>query len=180
MIALMKLIISGKNIEITDALREKVTRKVGKLDKFFNHDIEAHATLSTEKNRHIVEVTIPFNGIILRAEVSSEDMYNSIDKVQEILERQIRRNKTRLSKKVKGGGFKADSFDLMVGGEEEQEYRIVRSKKFSFKPMDIDEAILQMNLVGHEFFMFVNAETKDVNVVYKRKDGNYGLIEPEL
>ncbi len=176
----MKFIISGKNIEITEALKEKVIAKVGKLDRFFGKELEAHVTLSTQKTRHIIEVTIPFNGIILRAEVSNEDMYTAIDKVEEILERQIRRNKTKLMKKVKDGALKASSFDLTVGGEEEHEYYIVRTKKFQAKPMDVDEAILQMNLVGHEFFMFLNSETKDVNVVYKRKDGNYGLIEPEF
>jgi len=176
----MKFIVSGKNLEVTDALREKVNKKLGKLEKFFNPGTEAHITMSVEKNRHIIEVTIPFNGIVIRAEESNDDMYTSIDKVIDILERQIRRNKTRLEKKLREGAFRSENFSVDHDIPEEQEYRVVRSKKFPVKPMTVEEAILQMNLLGHEFFMFSNAETKEANVVYKRKNGNYGLIEPEF
>ena len=175
----MKIIITGKNIEITDALRDRVTKKIGKLDKFFDKDTEAHVTLSVQKMRQIVEVTIPFNGIVLRAEEYNDDMYASIDKTIDVLERQIRKNKTRLERKIYNNEFRIDSHTFDDEVIEEQEFNIVRSKKFAVKPMDVEEAILQMNLLGHAFFMFYNADTRQVNVVYKRKDGNYGLIEPE-
>lgn len=176
----MKFVVSGKNIEVTDALKNKAVKKLGKLEKFFNQDTEAHVTMSVEKNRHIIEVTIHFNGVLLRAEESNMDMYASIDRVIDILERQIRRNKTRLEKKLRAGTLKSDYFKPGVDEEEEREFKVVRSKKFAIKPMTFEEAILQMNLIGHEFFMFSNADTKEVNVVYRRKDGNYGLIEPEF
>ena len=175
----MKIIITGKNIEITDALRDRVTKKIGKLDKFFDKDTEAHVTLSVQKMRQIVEVTIPFNGIVLRAEEYNDDMYASIDKTIDVLERQIRKNKTRLERKIYNNDFRIDSHTFDDEVIEEQEFNIVRSKKFAVKPMDVEEAILQMNLLGHAFFMFYNADTRQVNVVYKRIDGNYGLIEPE-
>lgn len=176
----MKIIVSGKNLEVTEALKEKVIKKVGKLEKYFQPGTEAHVTMSVEKNRQIIEVTIPFKGIITRAEVSNEDMYASIDKAVDILERQIQKNKTRLQKHLHESAFKGDNFDSNVNIPEEHEFKIVRSKRFAIKPMAIEEAVLQMNLIGHEFFMFSNAESKEVNVVYRRKDGNYGLIEPEF
>jgi len=175
----MKVIVSGKNIEVTDALKERAIKKLGKLSKFFDADTEANVTMSVEKNRHIFEVTILFNGVLLRAEVENEDMYAAIDKSVDILERQIRRHKTRLAKKLREGSLRTENYAIQEEIEEEKEFKVVRSKKFSPKPMTVEEAILQMNLLGHEFFVFFNAETKDTNVVYKRKDGNYGLIEPE-
>jgi len=177
---IMKFIVSGKNFEITSALKEKATKKLNKLEKFFNAGTEAHVTMSIEKSRHIVEITIPFNGVVIRAEVENDDMYAAIDKAMDIVERQIRRNRTRLAKKLHENAFKADNFILNEKIDEEREFRVVRSKKFAIKPMTVEEAILQMNLVGHEFFVFSNSETKEVNVVYKRKSGNYGLIEPEF
>lgn len=176
----MKFILIGKNLEITEALREKVTKKMSKLDKFFLPETEVHITLGVEKTRQNVEVTIPFHGVVLRAEVGTEDMYASIDKVIDVLERQVRRNKTRLSRKIHSGAPKATYFESGYETEEEHDFQVVRSKKFAIKPMTTDEAILQMNLIGHNFFMFSNADSKEVNVVYKRKDGNYGLIEPEF
>lgn len=176
----MKIIINGKNIEITDALRERVTKKIGKLDKFFSNETEAHVTLSVQRLRQTVEVTIPFNGIVFRAEESNEDMYTSIDKTIDLLERQIRKNKTRLERRLHDNEFRIENFKFTEEVSEEKEFKIVRSKRFAIKPMDVEEAILQMNLLGHEFFMFHNADTDSVNVVYKRKDGNYGLIEPEF
>ncbi len=176
----MKFIVSGRNLEVTDALKEKVTKKMGKLEKFFNPGTEAHITMSVQKNRQIIEVTIPFNGVVIRAEEANDDMYTSIDKVIDILERQIRRNKTRLEKKLREGAFVTDNYNVDYDIPEEHEFKVVRSKRFAVKPMTTEEAILQMNLLGHAFFMFSNAETKEVNVVYKRKNGNYGLIEPEF
>lgn len=176
----MKTIITGKNIEVTEGLKERVTKKIGKLDKFFNNETVAHVTLSVQRVRQIAEVTISFNGIVLRAEESNDDMYTSIDKTIDLLERQIRKNKTRLERRLRENDFRIENFKFSEEILEEKEFKIVRSKRFAFKPMDVEEAILQMNLLGHEFFMFSNAETKQVNVVYKRKDGNYGLIEPEF
>lgn len=176
----MKFIVIGKNLEVTDALKEKVIKKMSKLEKFFAQGTEVHITMSVVKNKQIVEVTIPFHGVVLRAEASSDDMYASIDKVIDILERQVRRNKTRLARKIHDGAPKSAFFESGAEADEENEFKLVRSKKFAIKPMTTEEAILQMNLIGHEFFMFSNAETKEVNVVYKRKDGNYGLIEPEF
>jgi putative sigma-54 modulation protein len=177
----MKFIISGKNIEITEALRNKTVKKLGKLEKFFNTDTDVYVTMSVEKNRHIVEVTIPFNGMVLRAEESSDDMYASIDMVIDVLEEQVRRYKTRLKKRLYDGAIKTEYFEKInkQDVEEEGEFKVVRSKKFAIKPMVVEEAILQMNLLGHQFFVFTNAENEETNVVYKRKDGNYGLIEPE-
>lgn len=176
----MKFKVTGKNIVVTEALKEMATKKVGKLDKYFRRDTEAQITMSVQKNRQIVEVTIPFEGGLLRAEEDNHDMYASIDKVVDSLERQIRRNKTRLEKKFHEGSLRFENFKFDDGEEEERKYEIVRTKKFAIKPMTVEEAVLQMNLLGHEFFMFSNAETQEANVVYKRKDGNYGLIEPEF
>lgn len=176
----MKFKVSGKNIEVTEALRRAVEKKLGRLDKLFNPETEVHVTLSVEKNRQIVEVTIPFNGVVLRAEEFNEDMYASIDKVVDLLERQIRRNKTRLAKRLHESAFDEENFTVDEEVPEEEEFNVVRSKRFAIKPMDVEEAILQMNLLGHQFFVFSNAESGQVNVIYKRKDGNYGLIEPEF
>lgn len=176
----MKFRLSGKNIEVTEALKNTVIKKLGRLEKFFRPETEVLVTLSVQKNRQIVEVTIPFNGVVLRAEESNGDMYKSIDKVVDVLERQIRRNKTRLSKKLHEDAFEPVNFFINEDIQEEEDFNVVRSKRFAIKPMSIEEAILQMNLLGHQFFVFSNAETTEVNVVYKRKDGNYGLIEPEF
>ncbi len=176
----MKFIVSGKNIEVTEALREKVVKKIGGLEKFFHPNTEVHATLSVQKTRQIIEVTISSNGVVLRAEEANEDMYASIDRVVDVIERQLRKNKTRLEKRLHEAAYKAESAMRYADLDEEHEFRIVRSKKFAIKPMAVEEAILQMNLIGHTFFMFSNADTNQVNVVYKRKNGDYGLIEPEF
>lgn len=177
----MKITVTGKNIDVTDSLRDTVIRKISKLDKYFNPDVEAQVTLSVQKNHHIIEVTIPFNGIILRGEESTGDMYTSIDNVLDKLEKQIMKHRTRLERKLKENSLKM--FDKQPGeADDEEEYNpsIVRTKKFAMKPMPVDEAVLQMDLLGHNFYVFQNAETEEVNVVYKRKDGRYGLIEPEF
>ncbi len=178
---IMKFKITGKNFDVTDALKERVNKKLGKLEKFFNPQTEAQVTMSIQRNRHILEVTIPFGGVTLRAEVAGDDMYACIDKAEDILERQIRKYKTKLAKRLHSGAFEQlDAFRADTFVEEETEFKVVKTKKFAVKPMPVEEAILQMNLLGHEFYMFSNAETNQVNVVYKRKDGNYGLIEPEF
>jgi putative sigma-54 modulation protein len=173
---IMKFIITGRKIDVTEGLKERIYKKLGKLEKFFEKGTEINVTLEVEKGRHIVEVTIPYGSIILRAEESGSDMYSCIDKVVDVLERQIRKNKTRLEKRLKENAFLNYNEDVV----EEDIFEVVKSKKFAIKPMDVEEAILQMNLLGHQFYMFSNAETDEVNVVYKRKDGNYGLIEPEF
>jgi len=176
----MNCIIVGKNMDVSQNLKERAKKKVNKLDKFFNADTEANVVMSIQKGRHILELTIRHNGILFRAEEKSDDMYASIDHAVEIVERQIRKNKTRLLRNIRESAFKAiDVMDETAYVEEEQDYNIVRSKKFPVKPMTIEEAILQMNLLSHEFFVFVNSDTKLVNVVYRRKDADYGLIEPE-
>lgn len=173
----MRFIVSGKNMEVTDALKDTVERKIGKLGKYFHKDTEVHVTLSVEKNRHIIEITIPFDGAILRCEECTDDMYTSIDKAVDKLVRQIRKHKTRLEKRYRSGKLVFENIEAYEGKEEEQP-KIVKTKRFAMKPMPVEEAILQMELLGHSFFVFSNADTEEVNVVYKRKDGNYGLIEP--
>ncbi len=174
----MKTIVSGRNMNVTDALRDTIQSKLGKLDRFFHKELEAQVTLSIEKNRHIIEVTIPFNGSILRAEEATEDMYRSIDGVVDKLTRQLEKQKNKLENRI--NRYETIRFENIKVDEEDdtEEARIVRTKRFLIKPMDSEEAVLQMELLGHNFFVFVDAETDDVNVVYKRKDGDYGLIEP--
>lgn len=176
----MRFIISGKNIEVTDGLRTAVEGKLSKLDKFFTDETEIFVTLSVERNRQKIEVTIPMKGQVIRAEQDSSDMYVSVDLVVDIIERQIRRYKTKLmNQKLVGTEFKREFFEIEEDTPDE-EIKIIRSKKFAIKPMDVEEACVQMELIGHTFFVFRNADTFEVNVVYKRKDGTFGLIEPEF
>ena len=175
----MKFIILGKNIEVTPGLRSAVEDKIGKLEKYFNPDTEAHVTLSVEKDRQKIEVTIPVKGNIIRSEQVSNDMYVSIDLVEEIIERQLKKYKTKLiAKEQSAGCFKQDFIEKDYMDEEE--VQIVRTKKFGIKPMYPEDACVQMELLGHNFYVFCNAETDQVNVVYKRKGNTYGLIEPEV
>ena len=176
----MKVTVIAKNIELTQALKEIVQKKISKLEKYFEVEVEAKATLSVQKSRQIIEVTIPFNVAILRGEESTEDMYKSIDLVEDKLERQIRKQKTRLSRRNNGSLKFAAINDGRLDSIEEDEGSLVKVKKFGVKPMNSEEAILQMDLLGHNFFVYQDAESSKINVVYKRKDGNYGLLEPEL
>ncbi|MBV1818754.1 ribosome-associated translation inhibitor RaiA [Clostridium cochlearium] len=176
----MKITVTGKNIEVTNALRNVVEKKLEKLDKYFKPDVEAQVTLSVEKNRQIIEVTIPFNGVILRGEEANEDMYASIDLVIDKLERQIRKQKTKLQKRMHGDSLRFQFIPDYEGDKSKEESKIVKTKRFAMKPMSSEEAVLQMELIGHNFFVFENGDTGEVNVIYKRKDGNYGLIEPEF
>ena len=174
----MRITISGKKIDVTQGLKDAVYEKLGKLEKYFTPETEAIVTLSVEKNRQKIEVTVPVKGSVIRAEQVSDDMYVSIDLVQEIIERQMRKHKTRLVNRNRGGGnFQKAFIEMEV--EDPDEVQIVRTKKFAMKPMDPEEACVQMELLGHNFFVFRNAETDDVSVVYKRKGNTYGLIEPE-
>jgi putative sigma-54 modulation protein len=176
----MKYIVNGKNTEVSEALKEKAIKKLNKIEKFFKADTECHLTFTVEKNWHILEVTIMSKGLFIRAEETTDDMYASIDAVIDKLERQIRKNKTKLGKRIHQESVVPDNFLIEEPIEEEQSYKIMKSKRFAIKPMHVEEAILQMNLLGHSFFVFSNADTEEVNVVYKRKDGHYGLIEPEF
>ncbi len=177
----MKFTIIGKGMEVTDDLREDVEKKLGKLEKYFTEDTEVHVTLSVQKGRQKIEVTIPVKGQVIRAEEDSTDMYVSIDLVEEVIERQLRKYKTKLvARHQEGGNFKQEFFDEVEDADEDQEIKIIRTKKFGVKPMYPEDACVQMELTGHDFFVFCNAETDEVNVVYKRKDGSYGLIEPEF
>ena len=174
----MKFVIVGKNIEVTAGLRAAVEDKIGKLEKFFTEETEVHVTLSVEKDRQKIEVTIPVKGNIIRSEQVSSDMYVSIDLVEEIIERQLKKYKNKLVDKKQGTDFFRPEFiekDFM----DEEEVKIIRTKKFDIKPMYPEDACVQMELLGHNFFVFCNAETDQVNVVYKRKGNTYGLIEPE-
>ncbi len=173
----MKLKITGRKIDVTEGLREYTSTKLSKLDKFFGDEATGDVTFSVQKDNHTIEVTIHHKGIIYRAEVTEPDMYASIDRVEDVLERQIRKQKTRLEKQLKAGAF--DVAEEYSDLEEEHDFKIVKTKTYSAKPMSVDEAILQMNLLGHAFYIFNNSDTMDKNVVYKRKDGNYGLIELE-
>lgn len=176
----MKVKVSGRNLEVTNALKDTIVAKLERFGKYFKDDIEAKATLSVEKNRQIVEITIPINGTLLRAEESTIDMYTSIDKAIDKLYKQMEKHKTRLEKRYFGHDTIRFEHIPNVDESELEESKIVKTKKFAIKPMDPEEAVLQMDLLGHSFFVFTNADTDEVNVVYKRKDGHYGLIEPYI
>ena len=176
----MNYIISGKNIDVTDGLREAIYDKLGRLEKFFSEDTNVQVTFSVEKERQKIEVTIPMKGHIIRAEQVSDDMYVSIDMVVEIIERQVTRYKKKIIDKEQDVAYFNDRF-LEDESEvaDEDEIKIIRSKRFAVKPMYPEDACIQMELLGHNFYVFCNAETDQVNVVYKRKGDTYGLIEPE-
>lgn len=180
--------IRGERIEVTDALRDYVEKKVGKLERYFETPptSDVNVKLSVRKDAHNVEVTIPMPGLMLRAEEKNPDMYASIDLVVDKLERQIRKHKTKVNRKFRQDGSIRTLFKEGNGAAstatavEDEELELVRTKRFALKPMDVEEAILQMNLIGHNFFVFSNMETQEVNVVYRRDDGKYGLIEPAI
>lgn len=184
----MKIQVRGDQIEVTDALKDYVEKKLSKLQRYFESPLtnDVNVTLSVNRDVHTVEVTILLHGgVVLRAEERSEDMYASVDMVLDKLERQIRKHKTKVNRRSRRQGVRAlfkenstaDTAEYNQA-EEQDDLEVVRTKRFTLKPMDVEEAILQMNLVGHNFFVFSNAETNDVNVVYVRDDGKYGLIEP--
>lgn len=178
----MKITITSRKVNLRDNFKERVEKKLSKFNRIFDEDTQANVTVTLEKNRQTVEITIRQNGIVYRAEQTAEEMNDALDAVIDALGRQIRKNKCRLEKKVRSSAI--DDFlaqeDMVPQEEEESEYQIVRSKRFPVKPLDVEEAILQMNMVGHQFYMYRNAETGDINVVYRRKDGAYGLLEPEI
>jgi len=175
----MNINIRGKHIELTDALKEYVMKRVGKLAKYSDEFMDVQVTLLVERDRHRVEVTAPLNGMILRGEEETEDMYSSIDMVVEKLERQIDKYRTRINKRMRSKVLKDHDAKQPVAMSDEPREEIVRNKKFSAKPMSVEEAIMQMNLVGHTFFVFTNAESQEMNVVYLRNNGDYGLLQPQ-
>lgn len=175
---LMKFVIVGKNLEVTPGLKSAVEDKIGKLAKYFNEDTQVNVTLSVEKDSQKIEVTIPVKGRIIRSEQTSSDMYVSIDLVEEIIERQLKKYKSKIvDKHERNSAFRPEFLEKEF--DDEEEVKIIRSKKFDIKPMYPEDACIQMELLGHDFFVFCNAETDQVNVVYKRKGNTYGLIEPE-
>ena len=178
----MKITVRGKNINITPALKDYAEKRIKKLNKYFN-GADVQVNLSVAKESHIVEVTLLVNGLILRGEESTEDMYASIDLVVDKLEKQIDKHKTKLSRRIRDGNIKNIVNEQVKRSQiqdEEEEPRIVRTKRFAMKPMPVEEAILQMEMLNHDFFVFINADTEQVNVLYRRKDRNYGLIEPDM
>ena len=176
----MNYMISGKNIDVTEGLKQAVYDKLGRLEKFFNADTNAQVTFSVEKERQKIEVTIPMKGHIIRAEQVSDDMYVSIDMVAEIIERQVVRYKKKIIDQNQDAAYFQNQFLEEEDDDEFDEIQIIRSKRFAVKPMYPEDACVQMELLGHNFYVFRNAETDEVNVVYKRKGNTYGLIEPEF
>ncbi len=174
----MKITITTRKTFVNELDREMIEKKIGKLAKFFNDDAEATITVSSQKNDKIVETTIFANGIVYRAEERNEDLLDAVDKAEIAIDRQIRRNKTRLEKAIRREALVHEFEDSPI--EEEKEFNIIRTKTHFLKPMTPEEAILQMNLLDHEFFIFFNANSESTDIVYKRKDGNYGLIETKL
>ncbi len=175
----MRYTITGRNMDVTPALRSAIEDKLGKLERYFQPETEVIVTLSVQRERQKIEVTIPVKGNIIRAEESSTDMYVSIDLVEEIIERQIKKYRKKLIDKKQSAQAFSDLFlnEESVG---EETIEIVKSKRFAVKPMDPEEACVQMELLGHSFYVFLNAQTEQVNVVYKRRGNTYGLIEPEF
>ena len=180
----MKYNIRGENIEVTGAIREYVEKKIGKLERYFDTPptSEVHVNLSVYNEEQQIEVTIPMTDLLLRGEEQHTDLYAAIDLVVDKLERQIRKYKTKVNRKFRQKGSPKHIFAELEkeanNKNESDEIEIVRTKRFNLKPMDSEEAIMQMDMLGHSFFVFTNAATDDTNVVYRRKDGKYGLIEP--
>ena len=179
----MKITFKGKHIEVTDAMRNYIEKRLNKIDRHFDHILEVIVTLSVEKNRQIVEATLQASRALIRAEEETDDMYTSIDKVADKLERQIKKYKEKYFQKPYPGTEKEGLADKEIDSEDSEPdkiAKIVKTKRFAIKPMSVEEAAMQMDLLGHNFFVFANDNTNKVNVLYKRRDGNFGLIEPEF
>jgi putative sigma-54 modulation protein len=173
----MTFTFTGKKFEVSDELRAYAEKKIGKIDRLFRHESEAFVTFKTERGRYVAEVTLRNNGMYYRVSEVTSDMFASIDSACAAIERQVRKNKTRLEKKLRDGAFERTSQPVLEEEEDEPEFKIVREKRFSIKPMTPEEAILQMDLLGHEFFAFRNEQEDDsFAIVYRRKNGGYGLI----
>ena len=174
----MKLTVVGRQMNVWDEMKSTIESKLQKLDKYFGDPCTATVTLSSKHNQKCLEITISASGILFRSEVEDETFRNALDRAVYAIERQIRKNKTRLSRKLRTDAFVPMAYEQYDDIEEEPEFRI-RKKRFAIKPMSVEEAIMQMNLLAHEFFVFQDAETDEVCVVYKRRDGDYGLIATE-
>ena len=177
----MKITYTARKVTLRDNFKERVEKKLAKFQKIFSEDAEASVVVTVEKNRQTVEITIRDNGMIYRVENSQAEMNNALDTVTDMLSRQLRKNKTKLSRRLREGSID----DLIIDGagepeDTDDEYHPVRRKMVPVKPITVDEAILQMNMIGHKFYMFVNADTNEANVVYQRDDGAYGLLEPTI
>lgn len=177
----MNITISARKVTLRNNFKERVEKKLSKFDRIFGDNANANVTVTLEKNRQTVEVTIKHNGMVYRAESTASEMNDALDTVVDMLSRKIRKNKTKLEKKIKSQSlYEYLEAENISESDEEPEYKVVKTKHFPVKPLDIEEAILQMNLIGHQFYMFRNFETGEINVVYKRKNGSYGLLEPDV
>lgn len=174
----MKVTIVGRQMNVWDEMKATIEAKLEKLDKYFDDACTATATLSSKKNEKCLEITILSSGMIFRSEIKSDTFRNALDRAVDNIERQIRKNKTRLAKRLRSGAFDQGMFETGEEIEEDPEF-IIRRKSFALKPMSVEEAIMQMNLLGHEFFVFRDDKDEKVSVVYKRHDNTYGLIEEE-
>lgn len=177
----MKITYTARKVNLRENFKERVEKKLLKFEKLFSDEAVANVVVTLEKNRQTVEITIRDNGMVYRVESTMPEMNDALDKVVDMLMRQIRKNKTKLAKRMKSGSI--DDFVMQTVNEEsdeveDDEYKVVRKKQILIKPISVDEAILEMNMVNHNFFMFINAETDEVNVVYRRSDGDYGVLEP--
>lgn len=174
----MKFIYASKDMAVSESLKSRVEKKLSKMDRYFREEPEATVRFKVQKGaRNIVEITVNASGVILRAEESSNDMYLSIDRAVDKLESQLRRHRTKLEKRIR-----TSELEPVVEAPiyEEQSYDIVRTKKFSVKPMSVEDAITQMELLGHNFFLFLNEDSETMNVLYRRNDGSYGLLQPDI
>ena len=182
----MKITITGRKVNLRDNFKELATKKLSRFERIFDEDADANVVVTLEKNRQTVEITIKQRGMIYRAESTAMEMNDALDQVMNALGRQIRKNKTKLEKKIHSGAIDQYLVDFTEEEpveepvvEADEEYHIVRTKHFFVKPLSVEEAILQMNMLGHQFFMFRNETNGEINVVYKRKNGDYGLLEPD-
>lgn len=177
----MKFIYTGKGMEVSESLKARVEKKLGKMERYFSQEAEATVRFKQQKGaRNIVELTVSVSGLILRAEESSNDMYLSIDRAVDKLESQVRRYRTKLDKHLREAKLEPIAEAVAEPIYEEANYDVVRTKRFAVKPMPVEDAITQMELLGHDFFLFLNEETDIMSVLYRRNDGSYGLLQPEL
>lgn len=173
----MKITVVGRKCTPRDSFKERAEKRLGKIEKFFGADAEAKITVTVEKNEQIVEVTIFYDSYIFRSQERAQNMNDALDRCADSLVRQIRKNKTRIEKKLKKGAF--EPYEAIDSFESEDDFDVVRSKEITLKPQSVDEAILQMNLLDHQFYVFLNSANDKICVVYARKDGGYGLIIPD-
>lgn len=173
---------AGKNVQVTEAMKELAEKKLSKLDKFFRDDVPCKVTFSQQRAAQLVEITIGLPGTFIRAEESSNDLQTAVDKAVEVLSRQVRKHKTKLEKKYRGNNesIRFENIPVNEEADNDADARIIKTKSLELRPMSADEAILQLELVGHDFYMFKNSDNNEVNVVYKRIDKGYGLLVPEL